>query len=161
MTKILLWGAGLLLLILLVAIAGLFFLAADIDRPIDFKSRLLTDRPNQYLACPEGFCADEPNEIVPVFDVPAATLLAAWDKAVASEPRVTMVPQQSASRRSFIQRSSLLRYPDRITAEAVPMGEGKSSIAIYSQSRYGYSDAGVNAARVKRLLSRMRAGLGN
>lgn len=160
MTKILLWVLGLLLLAFVIAVAGLFLLAADTDRKIDFKQPLLTDRPNQYLACPEDFCADPPAEIVPVFDVPADKLMAVWDKAVSSESRITKLPETDPTRRSYIQRSELLKYPDRITVEAVPMGEGNSSIAIYSQSRYGYDDAGVNQARVKRLLSRLKVELG-
>ena len=161
MTKILLWGVGLLILLVLAAVAGLFLFAADTGREIDFRKPLLTDRPNQYLACPDGYCADAPGGIVPVFDVPADELLAAWDKAMSQEPRITAVPQANTMRRSYVQRSGLLRYPDRITVEAVPTGEGTSSLAIYSQSKYGYKDGGVNEARVNRLLARTRAALGN
>ena len=160
MTKILLWGGGLLILLLLVAVAGLFLLAADTGREIDFRKSVLTDRPNQFLACPEGYCADTPGAIVPVFDVTAGELLAAWDKAISAEPRITVIPQDDSLRRSYIQRSATLRYPDRITVEAVPMADGKSSLAVYSQSRYGYKDGGVNEARVKRLLAGTRAALG-
>ena len=160
MTKILLWGLGLLGLLIVVGVAGLLLLAADTARDVDFGKPLLTDRPNQYLACPEGFCADKPGEVAPVFDVPPEKLLAAWDRVMAAEPRTMSLPQKSPDRRSYEQRSKLLRYPDRITVQAVPMDDGKSSIAIYSQSKYGYSDAGVNETRVKRLLSRLKAELG-
>jgi len=30
------------------------------------------------------------------------------------------------------------------------MGDGNTSIAVYSRSRYGYADLGVNQARVER-----------
>ncbi len=156
MTKILTIGFGTVLLGLALAVLGLFLLAADTDRRIDFSSPLLTGRPNQYLVCPKGMCADAPNQVAPVFDVPAERLVSAWDKVVTSEPEVTVLPQADANRRSYVQHSKLFRFPDRVTMEAVSVGDGLSSLAIYSQSKYGYRDAGVNEARVKRLLSRLK-----
>ncbi len=149
-------GLGIVLLLLLAAMAGLFLLSADFGRSIDFKEPLLTGRPNQYLVCPKDFCADTPNEIAPVFDVPADKLLSAVDEIMSSERRLTSVVQSDPKRRSYVQRSKLFRFPDRITLQAVSPGDGKSSVAIYSQSKFGYRDAGVNAARVKRLLAGLK-----
>lgn len=148
--KILMIGAA---LFVAVAIAGLFLFSADIDREIEFAKPLLIDRPNQYLVCPKDFCADTPNELSPVFEATPEQVLGAWDKVVSAEPRITPVDQADSNRRSFIQRSGLLKFPDRVTMQVVPVEGGGTSLAVYSQSKYGYSDAGVNAARVKRLLA--------
>ena len=63
------------------------------------------------------------------------------------------------NRRHYEQRSKLLRYPDRVTVEFQARGDKSSSLAVYSRSKYGYSDGGVNEARVQRLLQDLKAQL--
>jgi uncharacterized protein (DUF1499 family) len=46
-----------------------------------------------------------------------------------------------------------MRYPDTIDVAVFPMGEGQSSVAIYSRSLVGHGDFGVNRARVERWLT--------
>lgn len=43
-----------------------------------------------------------------------------------------------------------MRYPDTIDGEVFAVGEGKSSLAIYSRSLVGNGDFGVNRARLVR-----------
>ena len=53
---------------------------------------------------------------------------------------------------TLVQRTALLRFPDYIDVaiQPAPGGNGDgSTIAIYSRSRFGYSDLGVNRKRVE------------
>jgi uncharacterized protein (DUF1499 family) len=49
-----------------------------------------------------------------------------------------------------------MRFPDYITLRTVDLGDGVSGIAVWSRSRYGYSDLGVNRERVEKLLAALQ-----
>jgi len=53
------------------------------------------------------------------------------------------------------QKSALFRFADDIDVQAIPVDGGKSALAIYSRSRVGYSDLGVNRKRIERWLSQI------
>ena len=112
---------------------------------------------NGFLACPPGYCAAEPGTASPAFSIDAERLAELWREMVGSESRVLMLSSQPQERRYvLIQRSALLRFPDVITVEFVPLDPDRSSLAIYSRARYGKLDFGVNRERVERWLSRLR-----
>jgi uncharacterized protein (DUF1499 family) len=46
-----------------------------------------------------------------------------------------------------------MRFPDTIDVEVVPVGDDKSTLAIYSRSLVGRSDFGVNRARIARWMA--------
>jgi uncharacterized protein (DUF1499 family) len=74
-----------------------------------------------------------------------------WREAIDAQPRIERVAYDAPHRRiTYIQRSALLRFPDIVTVEFVPLGERRSSLAVYSRSRYGREDFGVNRSRVTR-----------
>jgi uncharacterized protein (DUF1499 family) len=54
---------------------------------------------------------------------------------------------------TYVQRSRIIGFPDYITVKAVPMETGLpeagAGLIVYSRSRYGYGDFGVNRARVE------------
>jgi len=52
----------------------------------------------------------------------------------------------------YIQRSALMQFPDSITVRFISLGKNQSTLAIYSRSHYGYSDFGVNEARIRKWL---------
>ncbi|NNF76955.1 MAG: DUF1499 domain-containing protein, partial [Rhizobiales bacterium] len=143
--------------ILVAALIALWWTATDLDRQIDFRKTVLVSTPNQYLMCPPGYCTDKPHMISPVFPVPRTELEKAWDAMM--NKKVDFVPLKKSGRphrRHYEQRSKLLRYPDRITVEFQARDDATSSLAIYSRSKYGYSDGGVNEARVKSLLQDLK-----
>lgn len=55
---------------------------------------------------------------------------------------------------SFVAVTPLLKFKDDVYVQAVPVDgrNDRSSIAVYSGSRIGYSDLGTNAKRVNELL---------
>ena len=48
---------------------------------------------------------------------------------------------------TFVQRTKLIAYPDYITLKITPEGTG-SKVSMFSRSRFGYRDFGVNKLRV-------------
>jgi len=52
----------------------------------------------------------------------------------------------------YIQRSAIFGFPDIVTVELVALGPERSSVAVYSRSRYGGYDFAKNRKRVERWL---------
>lgn len=114
--------------------------------------------PNSAFAAPEA-CSTvaEVDLKAPVFALPATELfgvaLALWSV----EPRVTCVYSDvDALRAAFIAKTAVFRFKDDIYVEFVPIGTDQSSVIMYSKSRVGYSDLGVNRKRVDQWLNVLR-----
>ncbi|WP_341861122.1 DUF1499 domain-containing protein [Gymnodinialimonas sp. 57CJ19] len=56
---------------------------------------------------------------------------------------------------TYVVRSRVMGYPDFISIRLVPEGD-TTRMHIFSRSRYGYSDLGVNTVRVHRWLTAAR-----
>jgi len=126
---------------------------------MDFKTFKLTPKPNQYLVAPEGFCENAtPHRIAPEFKADPQKLEDGFADIALAEPRVTRQASDEGQR-DFVQRSALMRFPDTITFEAIDLGGGKSTLAIYSRSAIGHSDLGVNKKRIDAWLTRLEAAL--
>jgi len=59
-----------------------------------------------------------------------------------------------AAHATWVQHSASIGFPDYISVRA-PSVEGRSGVSVYSRSRFGHSDFGVNEARVARWLARL------
>ena len=126
---------------------------------MNFKTFELTRKPNQYLVAPERFCENaKAHRIAPEFDVDPQTLEDSFADVALAEPRVTRKPSADGQR-DFVQRSALMRFPDTITFEAIDLGGGRSTCAIYSRSAIGHSDLGVNKKRIDDWLQKLAASL--
>jgi uncharacterized protein (DUF1499 family) len=123
---------------------------------VDIATLRLPLPPPSFLACPPQHCAAHPGTIVPIFAVPWQRLSDDWAKIIARQPRVVEV-NASLDRRqlTYIQHSLVFRFPDIITVQFVPFGPDRSSIALYSRSRYGHYDFHQNYRRVKTWLSQL------
>ena len=55
----------------------------------------------------------------------------------------------------YVVHTAVLGFPDIVTVEFVALGSDRSSIALYSRSRYGRSDFGKNRRRVEHWLSQL------
>ena len=158
MTRIIkLFGSAVLAGIVL-ALGALWWTATDVDRPVDFTKTILTSKPNQYLVCPADHCGDKPQMVAPVFQVSRKEALQVWDGMMAGKTQFQRLNgSDKPDRRQYEERSKLMRFPDRISVQFLEISPATSSVAIYSRSKYGYSDLGVNEARVVQLLSDFRA----
>lgn len=129
--------------------------------PVPTAEDPLTTRPptspNWALAATEGVeTAGAPTlRLAPLSASPEAVLAALTQAALAESGVVRADAADDPLRRDFVQRSALMAYPDVISARVVPLppaadGAARSGVALYSRSIYGYSDLGVNAARIER-----------
>jgi uncharacterized protein (DUF1499 family) len=117
---------------------------------VDFATLVRPSSPNTYLVCPKDRCAAAPDEEGPIYAVPAAQLFERTRTLLAAEPRTEVVQDQpQILRLVLVQRSAFFRFPDTVTLQVFPLPDGGSTLAIYSQSNYGYGDFGVNKDRVR------------
>jgi uncharacterized protein (DUF1499 family) len=129
------------------------------DEVVDFAARGSAGRDNVFAMCPPGFCIPPADRESPVFAVGWERVRDLWKDVVAAQPRVEEVVDDPVRRRLvYIQRSPLLRFPDIVTIEFIPLDGERATLAIDSRARYGRSDFHVNRRRVLkwvRLLERL------
>jgi uncharacterized protein (DUF1499 family) len=117
---------------------------------VDFATLVRPSSPNTYLVCPKDRCAAPPDEEGPIYAVPPAQLFERARTLLAAEPRTELVQDQpEVLRLVLVQRSAFFRFPDTITLQVFPLPDGNATLAVYSQSNYGYGDFGVNKDRVR------------
>ena len=110
-----------------------------------------TGRPNDSLRGPMPG-ADAP---APVWAATPEALMQAMAEVAGAAPRTALLAGGAeALHATWVQRSRLMAFPDYVSVRALP-AEGGATLAIWSRSRYGHSDLGVNAARVEDWLSRI------
>jgi uncharacterized protein (DUF1499 family) len=107
-----------------------------------------------FLACPPGYCGVADMES-PIFPMPWDQLREYW-KEIAEIAGITVVSEFEHRRAVYIQHSPIFRFPDIVTVEFVALGPERSSVAVYSRSRYGGYDFAANRKRVKRWLFQLQ-----
>ncbi len=154
------YGVAGVVALMAAATVWLWWTATDLDKPVDFKQTVLNPKPNQFLLCPAGFCKDEAHQILPAFEMSSTALQKAWDDMMQEKPDYKRLDRTDGeNRRHYDTRTDGVGFPDRITVEFVPQGDSSSGLAIYSRSKYGYSDGGLNNTRVLGLLADLEARL--
>ena len=125
---------------------------------IDFKTLKLKSRLNKYLVLPKGYAGgDKPDAASPVFTITAAALANRAQDLWLKQERTEQVRDiDSKLQFELVQRSAVFRFPDFVVVQAIDLGGGKASLAIYSRSKYGRSDFGVNKARVQAWLALLK-----
>ncbi len=155
-------GRWLLVALGLAAVAGWLVVNLAPDDPaawhMDPATITLRGTPNEILAAVPGTTAAVPQ--IPLAAEPESpeALLARFDAIARAQPRVTVLAGSVAEGMiTYVQRSRLVRYPDYITVKAVPqetgMPEGGAGLIVWSRSRYGRGDFGVNRARIESWLA--------
>jgi uncharacterized protein (DUF1499 family) len=129
--------------------------------PVDFATLKLKDSPNQYLACPEGYCAAPAHAVAPNFPVAVQELQDAWFELIAAQPSTRVIAGDKAARQFDIETlTPLVGFPDTITVRFLEAPGGGSTLAVYSRSYYGKSDFGANKKRIDGWLGKLAARLG-
>jgi uncharacterized protein (DUF1499 family) len=124
--------------------------------PVDFATLRRRASPNDALVCPSGHCPlAKPDREPKIYDMTAAELSTRLMRIALAEPDTGMLhcDPPCEARVRFVQYSRLMRFPDTIDVEIVPVGDDKSTLAIYSRSLVGHGDLGVNRARIERWLA--------
>lgn len=115
--------------------------------PVDFATLVLPPSPNTCLLTPVtapgmGHLHRDP------LPATADAVLAAIRATAAAQPRTWPLADFAArGQAQWVVRSRIMNYPDIIAAEAAPAGAG-TGLWLYSRSLIGWSDFGVNRARV-------------
>ena len=124
---------------------------------VNFAELRLTDKPNQFLMCPPGFCGANPHAGSPVLDVSVERLRQRWRAVLAVQLRVELLAKDEEGQQfDYVQRSARFRFPDLITVRFISVSSSQSTLAIYSRSVYGKNDFGVNHKRIGAWLKSLR-----
>ena len=116
---------------------------------------------NRFFVAPAIAIHGEPDRDSPVFALPARELADALLAIARGEPRTRLIDRTNDGlAMQFVQRSAVFRLPDTIDVEVIAFGASQSSLAIYSRSRYGRRDFGVNRRRIERWLAALAARVG-
>mmetsp|Transcript_5999 Transcript_5999/g.10662 ORF Transcript_5999/g.10662 Transcript_5999/m.10662 type:complete len:148 (+) Transcript_5999:102-545(+) len=117
----------------------------------DLSESQFRPTPNQQFAAPEGFAKkSQPQISLGTFPVDAETLKANFKTVAMEQPRVTLLGENDEfNQLRFLQRSKTCKFPDVLTVQFIPKDESHSQMAIYSYSRYGNGDHGVNEKRIR------------
>ena len=115
---------------------------ADLRRPLA--------RPS-FLACPPGYCVAADMES-PIFPMPWDQLREYWKEMIVETAAILVVSEFEHRRAVYIQRSPIFGFSDIVTVEFVALGPERSSVAVYSRSRYGGYDFAKNRKRVEQWL---------
>lgn len=129
------------------------------DFPLDFARFRKIDRPNQFLALPSNYTSvQRPDATVRTFAANIDQVRDAWLEILRGEPRVSGI-RQSDGQIEAVQRTPLVGFPDWITAQPIDIGNGQSSICVFSRSKFGIRDFGVNEKRGLAWLAQLAAKL--
>lgn len=147
-------GVGSVAVVVVVAVMGIIRLAPSNPGVWDVPIA------NRVEARP-GPCADQVEVLVNgarsacILPGRPADVLAKLGAIADAYPRTTVLAGTPADGRiTWIARSKVMGFPDYITAEAVAVSGG-TQLDVYSRQRFGSSDLGVNAARLKVWLGQM------
>ncbi|MEX0970359.1 MAG: DUF1499 domain-containing protein [Paracoccaceae bacterium] len=152
-----------LLVVFLLAMAFTMyrFVSATHDPLIWHVDPQLVERPvtpNTYLVAPQVLHITNVDREAPQYQVEAGVLAKAFDDFVIRQNNITVVAGSPAELMvTYVQRSWFWRIPDYISVKFVPLEGGASTIIVWSRSRFGHGDMGVNAARVENWLASLQS----
>jgi uncharacterized protein (DUF1499 family) len=152
MRRFFLWAVALAAVLAIVSV-GWVRLAPSDPAQWHVDPRLAPDeaQPNAWRVGPTPDAGVD--AVAPVYAVPAEELARALDEVALAEPateRLDGRPEDLWT--TYVQRSEWMRFPDYISVRALELEDGGSTLSIFSRSRFGRDDRGVNRARVGRWL---------
>lgn len=138
---------------LLAALYEVVFGSPDLG-PVDFETLVRGPKPNTALACPTDLCRKATADFEPaIYAVSDEELRQRLTAFVLKQPGVIPVYRHAQpglpTQDRYVQRSALMQYPDTIDVRFIALSQTTSTLAIYSRSQIGYSDLGVNLARIR------------
>jgi len=129
--------------------------------PEDLRKLARPGSPNNYLICRSGLCAALADEDGPYYDLPPERLLAVVRRVAAAQKNtVASGEDPGINQLVFVQRTAWLRFPDIVRVQTIKAPDGRTALAVYSQSVYGYFDFGANKSRARSWLRAIKAELG-
>ncbi len=115
-------------------------------------------KPHSYRVAPPALTQEFVDFPAPVYTANPTLMAKAFDDFVLRQPKtIRIAGSVEEGWMTYVQRSERLNFPDYISVKFIDLNGGRSTVAIYSRSRFGYSDMGVNAARVNGWLASLRS----
>lgn len=152
-----------LLAVLACSVLAARFNAGAVAQPVTldnyFSNLTRPDSPNHWLIAPTDF-AIKPDAVAPVFEAPVPVLIETF-KTVVLRSEGAAVLAESANGMHVVATTPLMGFKDDIRALFIPVGQGRSTIALYSASRVGYWDLGTNRRRAEDWLKQVQNALAN
>jgi len=117
--------------------------------PLDIASLKLPASPNAHLLAPAG-TTGERHEAVALRAIDPDAAWAVLRRLGEGRERVWVQAEFATLRQiHWVERSRIMNYPDIIVGQVLTL-PGGTGYWLYSRSLVGYSDLGVNAARLAR-----------
>ncbi|MBB5514938.1 uncharacterized protein (DUF1499 family) [Rubricella aquisinus] len=113
--------------------------------------------PNSFRVVPvlggQPQSAERVDMEAPIYAANPAIIALALDEFALRQPRTERIAGTPESGwMTYVQRSDLMRYPDYVSVMIFELEDGNSTIALFSRSRFGHGDMGVNGDRMRRWL---------
>jgi len=135
----------------LVAVAAVMIRRLDHDAGVWHVDPLTAPKPstpNSYRVAPADAAVDA-DAVAPTFDVSADVLAVRFDRIARDTGSVDVVGGSPESGFvTYVQTSGLFAFPDYISVRFIEIDATSSTLAVFSRSRLGQSDLGVNKKRV-------------
>jgi len=126
--------------------------------PVDFATLTLPRSPNACLLTPTAAPGAGQLHRDPFPDGPAEVMAAIRATAAAQPRTFPLADFPDRHQAQWLVRSRLMNFPDIVVAEVAPIAGG-TGLWLYSRSLIGWSDLGVNRARVLAWLAGIEARL--
>jgi uncharacterized protein (DUF1499 family) len=143
-------------LVLLAGLALMAYIRLAPSDPKDWHIKVATTDPIPPGPCPQRIVlVPKGARAACLFSLTPQQVLDKLEAIALTSPRTLhLAGNAHEGRITWISRSFLMGYPDYITAEVTPTAQG-TRLDIFSRQRFGQSDLGVNAARLKDWLSQL------
>ena len=148
--------------VVLLGYAAIYFMSTARHDPkvwhIDPLTAPASSTPNDYRVAPIEMTDQRVDREAPVYTEKPHVLAQAFDNFALNQRgtvRIAGLPAELMM--TYVQTSENIGAPDYITIRFIEVGDGQSTVAIYSRSRFGYGDLGVNKRRVESWLKTMEA----
>ncbi len=106
-------------------------------------------KPHSFRVAPPLLTTQPVDMPAPVYTANPTLMAKAFDDFVLNQPKTERIagsPEEGWM--TYVQRSPRLNFPDYISVKFIDLNGGNSTVAVFSRSRFGYGDMGVNEERV-------------
>ena len=122
------------------------------DWHVDPRTAAKPDSPNNWIIRSVGGDAPAPD-----FALGPAELAEVVDAVILAQPRTRrLAGSVDDGHITYVTRTQLMGYPDYVSVRVYPTATG-ASLAVFSRSRFGHSDMGVNRKRLEEWMAAIEA----
>jgi uncharacterized protein (DUF1499 family) len=139
-----------------VAVGAITIRRLDHDEAIWHVDPLVAAKPstpNSYRVGPDG--TTEADAVAPNFPLSAADLAVKFDAIARGAGSELVGGSVAEGHVTYVRTSRLLGFPDYVSVKFIKIDAANSTLAVFSRSRLGQSDLGVNKKRVEAWLTQL------